>query len=57
MLLEHPRLGRKIPEFNQESLREVIVSPYRVVYRITDDIELIEILRVWHAARDIPEIK
>lgn len=57
MLQEHPHLGRKVPEFHQENLREVVVSPYRIVYRITDDIELIEILRVWHAARDVPEIE
>ncbi len=57
MLREHPRLGRKVPEFNRENLLEVVVSPYRVVYRVTDNVERIEILRVWHAARDVPAVQ
>jgi len=57
MLQEHPRMGRVVPEFNQQDLHEVIVSPYRIIYRLKDDLDLIEIIRVWHAARDTPEIK
>ena len=33
MLCEHPHLGRELPEFARPELRELIVSPYRVVYR------------------------
>ena len=54
MLYEHPRLGRQVPEFNQPDLREVLVSPYRIVYRVKDEDQLVEIVRVWHAARDTP---
>jgi toxin ParE1/3/4 len=56
MLCEHPHLGREVPEFSQPELREVIVSPYRVVYKVNAEMLLIEILRVWHAARDTPQI-
>ncbi len=56
MLYEHPRLGRQVPEFNQADLREVLVSPYRIVYRVKDEDQLVEIVRVWHAARDTPEL-
>ena len=57
MLCEHPHLGRELPEFARPELRELIVSPYRVVYRINSEMLLIEILRVWHAARDTPQIE
>lgn len=33
LLKEHPLLGREVPEFQQPFLRELIVPPFRVVYR------------------------
>jgi plasmid stabilization system protein ParE len=56
MLQAHPRMGRVVPEFNHPDLHEVIVSPYRIIYRIKEDSPLIEVIRVWHAARDTPEL-
>ena len=56
MLQEHPHIGRVVPEFNQADLRELIVQPYRVIYRFKKDTNLIEVIRVWHAARDTPQI-
>ena len=55
-LAEHPFLGRAVPEFKIESLREIIHRPYRIIYRVREDEEVIEILRVWHAARGSPEV-
>ena len=49
-------LGRVVPEFKIENIREFIHRPYRIVYRVREDQKLIEILRVWHAARGIPRI-
>jgi len=57
MLQEHPRIGRVVPEFNKQDLHEVIVSPYRIIYRLNDESKLIEVIRVWHAARDTPEVE
>lgn len=57
MLHDHPRLGRIVPEFNQPDLHEVLVAPFRIIYRLNDEKELIEILRLWHAARDTPDIE
>lgn len=54
MLHEHPRIGRVVPEFGHHELHEILVAPYRIIYRLQDD--LIEVLRIWHAARDTPEI-
>jgi plasmid stabilization system protein ParE len=50
-----PFLGRLVPEFKTENIREIIHRPYRIVYRAREDQKLIEILRVWHAARGIPK--
>ena len=55
-LIEFPRLGRIVPEFKIETIREIIHRPYRIVYRVDDDQKLVEILRVWHAARGTPVI-
>ncbi len=55
-LSEFPHSGRIVPEFNEPNIREVIRKPCRVVYRINRQEQVIEIVRVWHAARGIPEI-
>ena len=55
-LNEFPRLGRVVPEFKIEKIREIIHRPYRIVYRVNDVQNAVEILRVWHAARGTPII-
>lgn len=52
-LLQFPESGRVVPEFNQPELRELIVPPYRLVYRLRG--EVIEIATVFHAARMFPD--
>ena len=50
------RQGRKVPEFGMEEIREIIVAPYRIVYRLREDNSTVEIVRLWHGARSKPEI-
>lgn len=47
----YPMLGRIVPEYDQENLREIIVGNYRVVYQFdgTD----IGIVAVSHGSRNI----
>ena len=45
----HPDIGRVVPEFNDESIRELIHSPFRVVY--LRDSKSIKIIRVWRSER------
>ena len=52
-----PESGRIVPEFGDPMIREVIRRPCRVVYRINTNTRLIEIVRVWHSARGIPEVE
>jgi plasmid stabilization system protein ParE len=51
-----PESGRVVPEFKDATIREIIHRPCRVVYRIKAGQNLIEIARVWHAARGIPQL-
>lgn len=56
-LAEHPFLGRVVPEFKIESIREIVHRPYRIIYRVHTEKRLIEVLTVWHAARGIPKLR
>jgi plasmid stabilization system protein ParE len=47
----HPDMGRVVPEFGRENLRELIHPPFRVVYR--RDRGHARIVRVWRSERQI----
>jgi len=48
-LIDHPDIGRIVPEFEQAFLRELIHPPYRIVYR--HDTKRVRIVRVWRSER------
>ena len=45
----NPDIGRKVPEFNTEKIRELIHSPFRVVYLREE--KSIHVIRVWRSER------
>lgn len=48
-LAQHPDIGRAVPEFNDEHIRELIHPPFRIVYlRETNSIKIV---RVWRSER------
>ena len=49
VLLKHPEIGRKVPEFNDECIREIIHPPYRIVY--LRETKTVQIIRVWRSER------
>jgi toxin ParE1/3/4 len=49
-LSRFPDSGRVVPELQRDDIRELIVDPYRVIYRRGADV--IEIVAVRHGARD-----
>ena len=51
-LKKFPESGRLIPEFSDLPFREVIVSPYRFFYKVTN--KNVWIIAVWHGAQ-LPE--
>jgi addiction module RelE/StbE family toxin len=46
-----PLSGRMVPEYREESIREVIERPYRIIYRIK--VDQIDILAVVHGAQEL----
>jgi plasmid stabilization system protein ParE len=48
-LAKYPESGRIVPEFSVPFLRELIVPPYRLVYKIEP--KNILIIRVWRSER------
>jgi len=55
-LADFPQSGRTVPEFGDPLIREVIRRPCRIVYRINQAASAVEIVRVWHSRRGIPEL-
>jgi len=51
-----PELGRVVPEYRISTIREIIVRSYRIVYRVDPERKLVEIARLWHAARGTPKL-
>ena len=51
-LAEHPRSGRIVEKFKRDDLREVIESPYRIVYLLLPD--RIDIMTVRDTRRVLP---
>jgi len=49
-----PEMGRTVPEYRNQNIREIIFRPYRIVYRINRERKLCEIARVWHSSRGMP---
>lgn len=47
-----PESGRRVPEYPEADLRELLVRPYRVIYRIVED--QVEVLSVMHFRQRLP---
>lgn len=47
-----PNIGMKVPEFEDEHIRQLIKKPYRIIYRVEEDKKKISISRFWHSSRD-----
>lgn len=45
----NPMIGRQVPEFQMPSIRELIHSPFRIVYVLNET--SIQIIRVWRSER------
>jgi len=54
-LLEHPKVGRVVPESNDDNIRELLFQRYRIIYRLQND--NIELLSVIHGARDLGNLE
>ncbi len=48
---QFPIAGRKVPEYNDENLRERIYKEYRIVYRLKSD--AVEVVAICHGAKSL----
>lgn len=49
-LLEQPRIGHKLEEFEPREVRRILVGHYEIRYEIQDP--AIYVLRVWHTREE-----
>lgn len=52
ILKKMPKIGRVVPEKNDENVRELIEGNYRIIYELRSD-EQIEVLMVHHSSRPL----
>ena len=50
ILEAHPKAGQMVPEFENDSIRELIIGNYRIVYHIINEAR-IDIITVHNCAR------
>lgn len=48
---QHPLMGSTVPERRDVSIRQLLYGSYRIVHHVKSHEKLVEIWRVWHAAR------
>ena len=53
-LMQFPKLGRVVPEKNDESIREIFVFQYRIIYEVL--VSEIHVLTVVHGKRIIEDL-
>lgn len=56
-LSDFPEMGRVVPEFVDPSIREIVVRPYRVIYRVDHGDCRVDVARFWHGARGTPDVE
>jgi toxin ParE1/3/4 len=50
-LMDSPEMGRRVPEVEEENIRELLFQNYRIMYRVAP--QNILVLAVIHGARDM----
>ena len=56
ILKSHNYSGRKVPEIQDENIREILEGNYRIIYRVVVE-KRIDILTVHHSFRDLRKRK
>jgi len=55
-LARFPESERIVPEYNDPYLREVLVPPYRLIYRLQSGRDRVQIIAVVHSSRMLPPL-
>jgi toxin ParE1/3/4 len=54
ILAAFPFIGPAYPRGSHGPLREIVFRPYRIFYDVSEDSRQVQILHVWHGARQEP---
>ena len=54
ILSTFPFIGPTYPRGARGPLREIVFRPYRIFYDVSEERHSVEILHVWHGAREEP---
>ncbi len=55
-LSQFPFKGQKVPEFDTAEIRQIILKPYRIVYRVEEERRRVSIARFWHSSQENIEL-
>ena len=47
-----PRMGRRVPEIEDDALRELIYRQYRIIYIVDAEGERVDVLTIFHSAKE-----
>lgn len=50
-LAAFPRSGGIVREFADSNIRQLILPPYRIIYRVDDSAKVVGVARYWHGAQ------
>jgi toxin ParE1/3/4 len=50
-LAAFPRSGGVVREFADDKIRQLVLPPYRIIYRIDDPARVVGVARFWHGAQ------
>ncbi len=56
LLGNFPHIGPTYPRGSKGNTREIVSGSYRIFYRVKDAEKLVQILTIWHGARDEPTL-
>ncbi len=54
LLENHPFIGRVVPEFGRQYIRELLYKQYRIIYHLVNDTQ-IDVIAVHHSSRSLSE--
>lgn len=56
ILRSFPSIGPIYPPGSRGPHRQITYKMYRIFYRVSEELKRVEILTVWHSAREEPEL-
>ncbi|MBC7892198.1 MAG: type II toxin-antitoxin system RelE/ParE family toxin [Sphingobacteriaceae bacterium] len=55
LLANSPRMGKIVPEFSNENIRQLLEGDYRIIYELFDN-DVAVIIKVIHTSRNLQEL-